>query len=1142
MEGCFSESHVLQLLDGRLTPTELQAAEAHLDACADCRALVAATAAIMPAAGARTPTAGDDGAVAPGTLPPRVGRYLVRALVGTGGMSTVYAAFDPQLGRRVALKLLKPDLGRSAGSRARLVREAQAMARLQHANVVTVHDLGIVGDRLYIAMELVDGATLAQWLRAGSRGWREIARTFVAAGRGLAAAHGAGIVHRDFKPENVLVARDGSVRVTDFGVARVTALAAGEPEAPPPLGDDIAALDTSLTVSGALLGTPVYMAPEQLMGETVDARADIFSFCAALYEALYRQRPFAFRNMGELRAAVCRGQVRPPPAGHGVPDALWRVVERGLAVRPDARWPSMAELIAALEAPLVDRPPPRPRRTVLFAGAALAATTLVALATIFVARGRHGADWARKPWQRRALAALVTGDGHDAALARVLDERLRAELALGSELRVVPAEAVARIQPELAGHGLASLSRKQRALVRDRLGAQLVLAGRARTLPDGRAQLTVDLRDADDGRPLAWVEDAAMPDALGTLTAEVAARLRTQLALQPPSADDEARVRAAIPSTAAVAEGYAEGLEKLRRFDADGARRTLEGVLAADPQRPLAWAALAEAWHQLQYQQRQREAARQAFERADTLPREQRLWVEAQYREAMKEWPQAVELYRSLATFFPDNLDYGLRLADAQVAAGNPTDAAATLARLQQLPPPDGNDPRIDLSRALARSRSGDGKSALPILADARRRAQASGNRQLLARIRVAECDAFESSVSTDQALAACRDAEQLFAAAGDRAGVARAMLDTAGLYVRAERYAEAAAHIERALDAYRAVGSEAGVGLAMITLGIDYKRVGKLPEAEKMIRGAVAQLKELNEPYYYAYAEHILAATLTDLDRLDEAAPHYEKSIEIARGIHLDTLTAEALSNYSNLLLREARVDDALANAEQSVALYRALKMPPDAAYALDTLGQAQLELDRLADAQHTFEEALKMREAVGWAGGASRQNLAEVAIAERKYDRAVTLAQRAVDELHEKHMGLAEAYARTVLTEALFEEGRAAQAADSADKAVALAKAAGSDLAEAGIVTTVARAKASKGDVAGALSDVRAEIARTQAKKLVRISLWSRWSLAEIQAEHDVPAARQTLRELVPAANERHLRQLARQATTLQHHLRDH
>ena len=348
----------------------------------------------------------------------------------------------------------------------------------------------------------------------------------------------------------------------------------------------------------------------------------------------------------------------------------------------------------------------------------------------------------------------------------MLDERLRAELALGSELRVVPAEAVAPVAAELGGADFAKLSaRRALAKVRDRLGCQLIVAGRARTLPDGRAGLTVDVRAADDGRPLAWVEDAAMPDALGALTAEVAARIRHQLALGAPSPDEERRVRAAIPSSAALAAGYADGLDKLRRFDADGARRALEAVLAADPQQPARLAALAEAWNQLQYEQRQREAARQAFERADALPREQRLWVEAQYREAMKEWPRAVELYRSLATFFPDNLDYGLRLADAQVAAGDVAGGQAPLARLATLPPPDGKDPRIDLGRG---SRSA-ARPARPRAAHPRRRAPPLAGlgtaAALRAHPRAPSARALQDAeVRTDDALAACTDAERAFA------------------------------------------------------------------------------------------------------------------------------------------------------------------------------------------------------------------------------------------------------------------------------------------------------------------------------------------------------------------------------------------
>ena len=940
MAGCFTESQVLQLLDGRLTPTELQSAEAHLDGCADCRALVAATAAIMPA-GVRTPNDGDAGgatAGGAGELPPRVGRYLVRGLVGTGGMSTVYAAFDPQLGRRVALKLLKPDAGHGAGSRARLVREAQAMARLQHANVVTVHDLGVVGDRLYIAMELVDGCTLGAWLRQEPRDWRAVVRTFLAAGRGLAAAHGAGIVHRDFKPENVLVARDGAVRVTDFGVARVTALAAGEPETLPRPADDVEALDTSLTVSGALLGTPVYMAPEQLMGESVDARADVFSFSAALYEALYRQRPFAFRNMGELRAAVCRGQVRTPPPGHGVPEALWRVVERGLAVRPDARFPTMDALLDALEAPLAGRAP-RSRRALL-AAAALGATTLVALAALYVTRARHAGDWA----QPAVAATRRRRARHRRRQGRRARPRARRAPARRARARLRAARGARR-------GGGARDRRARRRRLRQAVGRRARQGARSPRLPAARRRPRAHAArrarrphrrcPRRRRRPPAGV-GRRRRHARRARRAHRRGERRASATSSPSARPRPTRSAACAPRSPRAPRSppsYADGLGKLRRFDADGARRALEAVLAADPQQPLAWAALAEAWHQLQYQQRQREAARQAFDRADALPREQRLWVEAQYREAMKEWPQAVELYRSLATFFPDNLDYGLRLADAQLAAGDVAGGQVTLARLATLPPPDGkrsaHRPR-PRARAGAHARTAATRCpSSPTRAVARRPRDSGSSSRASAS---PSARALDSEMHTDDAIAACADAERAFAEAGDRAGVARATLETAALLVRAERYGDADMHIKRALDAYRAVGSEAGVGLAMLNLGIDYKRVGKLPEAKRMIEGAAAQLQELHEPYYAAFARAGSSppprpiSTSSSRRRSTTA-----RSIELARSIKLDNLTAEALSNFSNLLLRQAHVDEALADAEQSVAIYRRLKTPPDIAYALD-------------------------------------------------------------------------------------------------------------------------------------------------------------------------------------------------------------
>jgi tetratricopeptide (TPR) repeat protein/predicted Ser/Thr protein kinase len=305
----------------------------------DTEADVTATAGGAPAASATT--------LAPGT---RVGRYEIVEKLGSGGMGVVYRAHDPKLARPVALKLLHPHAeGTSAALE--LQREAQAIARLAHPNVVTVHDVGIHEGRVFVAMEYVEGGTLDAWLRAAQRHHRTIVEMFVAAGRGLAAAHAAGIVHRDFKPANVLIGREGRARVADFGIAR--ALDEDERDVVDEL--DLELLVTARTRTGALIGTPAYMAPEQLRGEASDARADQFAFCVSLYQALYGERPFGGESVQALVVEVLEGQVRKPPRGRKVPGWLHRIVMRGLAREPAGRWPDMPTLLAKLERGLVDR-------------------------------------------------------------------------------------------------------------------------------------------------------------------------------------------------------------------------------------------------------------------------------------------------------------------------------------------------------------------------------------------------------------------------------------------------------------------------------------------------------------------------------------------------------------------------------------------------------------------------------------------------------------------------------------------------------------------------------------------------------------------------------------------------------------------
>ncbi|MBX7084185.1 MAG: protein kinase, partial [Nannocystaceae bacterium] len=281
--------------------------------------------------------------------PLRIGRYVVLATLGQGGMGVVYRAWDPELDRNVALKLVQLDgrASRTARARARLLREGQAMAKLAHPNVVPVFDAGAVGDDVFIAMEHVDGVTLREWLRRGPPSRREILRVMIEAGRGLAAAHRAGVVHRDFKPANVLVGRDGRARVLDFGLARALEQPESSSESEFPRasrGRD----EAEITELGQVVGTPAYIAPERIGGVAGDERADQYAFGVTLYEALAGRHPFPAPPGVELRAFLATAPLQPPPRIAGVPARLQRTVARLLAAEPAARFASMDAVIAEL--------------------------------------------------------------------------------------------------------------------------------------------------------------------------------------------------------------------------------------------------------------------------------------------------------------------------------------------------------------------------------------------------------------------------------------------------------------------------------------------------------------------------------------------------------------------------------------------------------------------------------------------------------------------------------------------------------------------------------------------------------------------------------------------------------------------------
>ncbi len=307
----------------------------------------------------------------------RIGRYVVRGELGRGGMGRVLRAHDPKLNREVGLKEVQRDELGSLGAR-RLVAEARAMAKLSHPNVVPVYDvIELADDHVVVVMEYVDGQTLTKWLQE-PRPWREVIAHFVQAGRGLAAAHAAGLLHRDFKPDNVLVGRDGRVRVTDFGLAREIVPEATEELEPATLVGSLPP-----TGPGSIVGTLGYLAPERLFGAPADRSTDQYAFCVALWEALFGERPFKGRTVLEQASSVSAGPPTPPIVTPEVPATLIETVKRGLSKNADKRWPDMESLLAALEAEAEQRVQPRSRwRPVWMAAGGVAAVGAVAIALV----------------------------------------------------------------------------------------------------------------------------------------------------------------------------------------------------------------------------------------------------------------------------------------------------------------------------------------------------------------------------------------------------------------------------------------------------------------------------------------------------------------------------------------------------------------------------------------------------------------------------------------------------------------------------------------------------------------------------------------------------------------------------------------
>jgi eukaryotic-like serine/threonine-protein kinase len=1100
--------------------------------------------------------------------------YRIEEQIGAGGMGVVYRAHDEQLERDVAVKVLATGTLADEDSRRRFRKEALALAKLNHPNIAIVHEFGNQEDVDFLVTEFIPGVTLDKKLAQEKPSVKEILDWGGQIARGLEAAHEQGVVHRDLKPGNLRLTPDGRLKILDFGLAQLL-----------PQGADHAA---TLSQSQMFVGTLPYMAPEQLRGEAADARSDIWAAGAVLYEMAAGRRPFTETQSTALMYAIVNREPEAPSSfNKKISPGLDNIILKALAKEPGHRYQSARELGVDLERITAGVTPlARPR--------ASAAKRWIAAAGIFAALLAAGAIWywrergvphvkvevsGSKQKARRSVAVLgfknLAGKPELAWLGTALSEMLTTELAAGEELRTVPGENVARMKLTLAPPETNSYSAETLGKIREALGTDEIVLGSYVPVGDDEIRVDFRLQDTAGGETRGAVSEKGSIDQLDSLVSQAGAKLRAKLGVAEASVAEEGNVRASLPKNREAARWYSEGLEKLRVFDYLGAKSELEKAVAAEPGFALSHEALGRAWDGLGYDQKAASEAKKAFELSDGLSREERLLVEARYREANHEWEKAGEIYSSLYKFFPDDLDYGLQTAVSLVAQGKQAEALGILAELRRFPAPQRDDPRIDLTEAEVKKASGDFRGMLTAAGTAAKKAQEQGAVLVVARARTYECMAQRNLGQAKKSLEPCESARQIYVSAGDRGGAALTLNNIGNTYYDLGQLPEAKANYEealktfteignmngaagamdnianvvadlgdkpgarkltmRALEIYRETGDRVGEGNALNNLAAEYVVEGKFAEATKVFAESLEIWRELKDATGIATSLNNLGEMLLDQGKLEESKARYEEALKAFQDSGQKAKTAYPLFGLAQVLFAEGDLEASKKRYEEIIGVCKETDDKHQTAYALFGLGQVLQAEGDSAGARQKYEESLAMRKEIGETGTAaeSQSALAQVALEENRVGDAETLASAALEEFMKEKLLEDEIDARTVLAEVALQNGKLKEARKQIEMAGKMAAKSSFPGVRYGQAIVKARVDAASGRAAEAMKSLQATIAEATSVGRLGDALEARLALGEIEMKNGrAVEGRARLEELEKEAKGRGFGRIAREA----------
>jgi serine/threonine protein kinase/tetratricopeptide (TPR) repeat protein len=971
-------------------------------------------------------------------IPRNLSHYRVLEKIGSGGMGVVYRAHDETLDRDVALKVLPTGMLSDEHARKRFRREALSLAKLNHPNIGGIYEFGSEGGVDFLVMELVSGVTLDARLAAGPMDDHEVLRYGAQLADGLEAAHQQGILHRDLKPGNLRISKEGRLKILDFGLADWTH-ADGD--------SDPTATNTKVS------GTVAYMAPEQLRGKSADVRSDIYAAGAVLYEMATGKHPYAETSGPQLIAQILdRPPSRPTSRNRRISPALESVILKALDRDPDRRYQSARELHIDLERLSSGSTSVAVYRRPMWVWAVAA----VALALVMVLvwnpddiRGRiTGRTSLLQPHSRRSVAVIgfrnLSGKPDQAWLSTALAEMLSTELASGGQLRTLPGENVARMKLDLALPDSESYAADTLSRIRKHSGTDLVVLGSYLAMGnEGGNRLRIDfhLQDAGTGETLASVSETGTEADLLDLVSRTGNRLRNALGVQGPSPGTAAD-HASLPATNEAARLYAEGLSKLRLLEFREARSLLEKAVSLDPKYALSHSALSETLANLGYDALARNEAQKAFDLSSDLSRDERLRIEGRLRETNREWAKAIEIYQTLWRYFPDNPEYGLRLAAVETSSGQAKDALSTLAEMRQ----EGAapDPRLDLAESKALLALGSFQPCVEAAQRAGKIGVADGARLVVAQARLSEGWCWERLGKLDASKEAFGEAYVLFTAAGDKRGAAVAISRTGDIYYDQGEFARATSTFQEAFKTFRDIGDQANSARTLNSLGNVASDTGDFPKAISYYQQTLAIDQEIGAKAGVAGALGNLANVYDSMSDLANARKKNEEGLALFREVGDQRGTASTLGNLGNVLLEMGEIAEARQRYDEGLKIQQEIGYRRGQAYALSNIADLLIVTGDTAQARRLAEEALAMRKELGEGSNTaiSQMQMGWIAFNESKLSDAESSLRQAAATFEKASLTDLLISAKALLATVLIEQGKTTEAEQLAISAMELAK----------------------------------------------------------------------------------------------------